>query len=320
MIRINLAKKIKRKSAAPKIIFWILILAAVAGAGYHYGPTYVPPIIELAQSEIRARQTTTPRTPLPAPIPRSDEPEVLPSTKVRSAMTENVVRDVVEDDNRTQSLLAVPYADMSLAEKINYEVLYGRNAFDMVARAVPPGIRLRSLAIDSFQIVHANGVGISREIVREMFSMFQAERGELLPPPRSQIRDGSSGSYVFDIRHRTNFGVGISEVFQAIDHLGFAESVPAHLRTFSRLAGEHGFRLSGNPVRQSANRIGEGEGIRYRRIVYRVSGTTSFGELHGFIRALYDEKIPVAIARVAMVAVSEEVVRADIELWFTVRE
>ncbi|MDR3012146.1 MAG: hypothetical protein LBU70_02925 [Chitinispirillales bacterium] len=331
MIKINLAPSKKKRGRIPrdrrspgdrrgsggKIVVALLLLVAGGGGGYYYVVYVMEPgqLSDIIAAVRTGSERTEPaKRPLPPPVPQIESPAARPSSGVRSRMAENVVREI-DDDGRAVSKLDLPYADMSAAERINYEVLFGRNIFNMITRNTPPGIRYRTLEIDSFQTIRATGEGSSRQMAREMFAAFKNERGELLPQPHSFIRDGAAGSFTFAIVHRPNFGFEVADPFQAIDHIGFRESLPQHLRTLTQLAGENRVRMSSAPTRISAEKSGD-----YRRVVYRMAGMTTYTDFHSFVQALYDARVPCAFQKIVIGATGGEQVRVGAEVLFVVRD
>ena len=332
MIRINLAKDpkvpkkkvervVRKKDRPGGAVFMFLLVAAVGGGGYYYYTTFIMPAPEVPQKE--------PVKPsLPPPVPQTDAPVELPSSLVRTNMAENVVKELDDDiisavtggggavgASREVNKLNTPYADMTTAEKINYEVLFARNVFDMITRSTPPGIRFRTLEIENFQTVYASGMGSSKEMMQEMFTAFRNERGELLPKPYSHIRDDDKGGFHFTIAQKPRFGLEVGDPFQALDHLGFRESLTDNLINFSRLAEASGFKMPAVPAQVSMERAGS-----YRRVIYKTEGMSTYKDMHRFVLALYAEKVPVAFKKISMTPVADEQVRVNAEILFTVRE
>jgi hypothetical protein len=203
---------------------------------------------------------------------------------------------------------------MPLAEKINYEALFARNVFDMVTRCTSPGIRLKELTVEDFQKVSASGIG-AKDMVEEMFASFKNERGEVMPKPHSYIKDGEGGKFAFVIVQKPNFGLQVSDPFQALEHITFKEGLALTLRSFSRLAGDCNFKMSAAPSQLSVEKAGD-----YRRVVYKAVGMSTYGDFHKLVRTLYNEKIPCAFKRVSMVPVKDEQIRVTAEVLFTVKE
>jgi hypothetical protein len=328
MIRINLAnssgasskKKTGRavkekKSSSVRPVFLVLLLILAVGVGAYYVMEYLKDMER--QQPVKAS--------LPPPVPKAEAtPATKPSSLVKTNMAENVVKEI-EGDSRiattptstSASRLNATYLEMSDPEKINYEVLFGRNVFDMIARCSRPGIGFGSLELENFQAIYASGSGMSRQMVQDMFTAYKNEKGELMPKPLSYIKDddNSKGNFRFVITFQPRYGNSVDDPFQAIDHIGFKGSIPQLLRTFSRLAGENNYKITAQPRQISTERAGS-----YRRITHKVSGTSTFGDFHKFVVALHNEKVPCAFKKISMKPIKDEIVRIDAEILFTVRE
>lgn len=286
----------------------LVVLILLAAGGVYYYITYMKPEGEAAKAERQIAKS------LPPPVPKADPKTVKPSSQVRTNMVEDVVKEFANDGTAAPNKLDTPYEQMPLAEKINYEALFARNALDMISRCMSPGIRLKELTVEDFQTVSASGAG-ARMMVEEMFASFKNERGEVLPKPHSYIKDGEGDNFAFAITMKPNYGLQISDPFQALEHLTFKEGLPLTLRKFSRIAGESGFKMSAEPSQLSVDKAGE-----YRRVVYKTVGMATYGDFHKFVRALYNEKMPCAFKKITMVPVKDEQIRVTAEALFTVKE
>jgi hypothetical protein len=326
MIRINLAKapgkparerapkpvKVRavresRGSSGPVLV--VLVLLAAAGGGFYYYITYMKPEAAATAAEQHVAKA------LPPPVPKAEPKTVKPSSQVRSNMVEDVVKELSDNEPpAARNKLDTPYDQMPLAEKINYEALFARNVFDMITRCMSPGIRLRLLDIDNFQTVSASGVG-ARDMIEEMFTVFKGERGEVLSKPYSYIKDGEGGSFAFMITQKPNFGMQVSDPFQALEHLTFKEGLALTLKNFSRLAGDCNFKMSAAPSQLNVEKAGD-----YRRVVYKAVGMSTYGDFHKLVRTLYNEKIPCAFKKINMIPVKDEQIRVTAEVLFTVKE
>ena len=345
MIRINLAKTPGKKGkeggskSGARIgpVYIVLLILALAGGGAYYYITYVKPgavtaeSVESAVSAVsgavseavtgviaalpeKREPDPVPPAPLPPPVPKDEAHAKKPSTLVRTNMAEDVVKEI-DTDVRPVNKLETPYAEMAAGEKVNYEVLFARNVFDMVTRCTPPGIRLKALDVDNFQTVYVSGAGLSRQMVQEMFTAYRNERGELMPKPQSYIKDDEGSHFIFAITYKPRYGMDVSDPFQALDRIGFKESLTDHMRSVTRLADVSGFKITSAPAQASAERDGN-----YRHVVYKAAGTSTYRDFHKFVLALYDEKVPCAFKKVKMTPVKDEVVHVDVEILFTVKE
>jgi len=277
-------------------------------------PVSQPPPAAVPEPAPAAAAPTVPEPAAAAPAPRAAAPSSVPSSLVRTNMIENVVREL-GNESRAVKKFDAAYEDMSTVEKINYEVLFARNAFEFVTRSVPPSVKLRTVEIEGFRTVYISGVSPTREMVQELFSAFRRVRGELLPKPFSHIKDDAKGGFQFVITTKPRFGLELDDPFQALDHLGFKESLTVNLRKFSRLAGSNNFKMRAAPSQISVDRTGS-----YRRVVYKAEGESTYRDFHKFVLALYDEKVPCAFRKITLTARNNDVVHVSAEILFTVKE
>jgi hypothetical protein len=272
---------------------------------------------EPAPEKAAAAAKPEPAAEKPAEAPPKKTAAPKPSSLVRSNMAEDVVKEFDNEAHAAAaaSKISVTYAEMTVAEKINYEVSFGRNAFEMVTRCAPPGTKLKTLEIENFQTIYASGAGASREMVQEMFAAFRKERGELLPKPLSHIRDGDKGGYQFVITHKPLFGTEPNAPFQAIDYIEFKGGLQVSINKFSKMAGANGVKLTSAPVQASVEKAGQ-----YRRFVYKASGVSTYQSFRKFVLALYGEKVTCAFKKVTMTPIKDEQVRVNMEILFTVKD
>ncbi|MFP4014843.1 MAG: hypothetical protein ACLFVQ_12210 [Chitinispirillaceae bacterium] len=301
MIRINLAKSNDSKGVfgsqktrmALVAFVCLVVVAGLAGTAFYIFRSTPSKQVAVASDPV---DTTAPK----------------PSSHIRPNMIENVVKEIRSGD-RSVKRFNISYEDMTVAEKINYEVLFGRNVLELVGRSVPAGIQLVSLEIEGFQSMYASGLGSSRELVSEMFSNFKSEPVEVLPLPLSNIKDDPIG-YRFVITCKTKFGLELSDAFQALDHLGFQEGLSVHLKSFSRLAEQNSVNFRSSPRRVSVERVGD-----YRRVIYRAEGESTYRDFHQFVLALYNEKVPCAFKKISLDAKSGTTIKVATEVLFTVK-
>ncbi|MCL2220184.1 MAG: hypothetical protein FWC23_03575 [Chitinispirillia bacterium] len=328
MIRINLANtggtKKKKGGGVKKLAgaFLFVMLLMLAGYGtYYYLIVMEHPVKKPLPEPVEVA------APEPAPVPKDDSPEARPSSQVRTNIVENTVKELgsgvdgsappeaVVSAAAAAARLDVPYNDMTTGEKINYEVLFGRNVLDMITRCTPPGIGYRQLDIENFQTVYGTGSGVSRQMVQELFASFRVERGELMPRPYSNIKDDDGGRFNFTVMHRPHFGPQVSDPFQALDHIGFRDGLSQLVQRMSQIADENGLKLSAAPAQVSVDRVGS-----YRRVAYKVTGMSTYKDFHKFVLALYSDRLPCALKKASLRAVRDEQVSVTAEILFTVKE
>jgi len=249
------------------------------------------------------------------------QPVVNSGFKPSAPVQANVLEDVVKDDgsgdseNSRPGLLQITYDEMSFNERMTYEVLYGKNVFEMLSRAIPEGIGLKTLDIDNFQTVYAVGLGETRELVSFTFSALKSEKLELLPQPYSYITSNSGKGYRFVVTCKTNFGLDLADPFQAIDHIGSKADLPIFLKKFTKAAQDDQIVLSGQSVLVSSDVSGT-----FKRYVYRVKGECTYKNFVHFVLSLYQNRLPCALKKVKIVAKTGAEITFDTEILFTLKE
>ena len=307
MIRINLLKKKtpgKKNQSVVRIIRWGVIVcigAVILTAGITGGRKLI-------------RQM---RSAKKQPVVQKPPSSYKPSTYNRADIVEDVVREISTEraaGRKTRSL-DLPYNDLSFIEKVNYEVLYGKNVFALLSRAVPSGIGLKSLEIDNFQTIYAVGLGTSRELVSSTFSALKAEKLELLPQPFSYITSNNGDGYRFVVTCKTLFGLDLTDPFQASDHLPARADLPLLTKKIKRMGSDEGITFREGPIQLNAEKIGA-----FRRFHYRYRATSTYNDFVKFLLSLHSNKIPCAFKKVDIKARSGSVVDIEAQVIFTVRE
>lgn len=286
-----------------RLITGIVIAAAAAAAMVAFGRNYL--------TKLRTAKSKPPAAQVSAPT------SFTPSTYKKSDIVEDVVREISSERAAgvTRRSLDLPYDELSFLEKVNYEVLFGKNVFKLLSRAVPQGIGLRSLEVDNFQTVYAVGLGTTRELVSSTFIALKSEKLELLPQPFSYITSNNGDGYRFVVTCKTKFGLDLADPFQASDHLPAREDLPVLKKKIISLGEEAGVLWSGGPLQLDAEKIGA-----YRRFHYRCRGTAAYNDFVKFMISLHANKIPCAFKKVNMKALNGSAVEIESHLIFTARE
>lgn len=307
MIRINLARK--RTPAHPSgmhfsVPRWLFIVVPtvliVSGGGYFgWRKLHTRPVVQVEE-----------------PAPAEAEP-FTPSTYSKADIVEDVVREMAGERAAAgmKETLDLSYSDLSFLEKVNYEVLFGKNVFSMLSRVVPSGIGLRSLETDNFQTVYAVGLGTSRELVSSTFIALKTEKLELLSRPYSYITENNGDGYRFVVTCKINFGLDLTDPFQASDYLPTKDDLPILTKRVVRIGDSTGVSFKGMPRRLDAERVGA-----YRRFHYGIGGRTTYNDFVKFLLALYEEKIPCAFKKINLKALSGSAVDIDLKFIITVKE
>jgi hypothetical protein len=305
MIRINLLKGVERKKRpAPlripgsvikgAIVF--LLVAILAGAGYLLitsGILKKKPVIVHAEVE---------HTP-PQPIAGS-----------------NVVEDVVHeiqgsrDVQEKGGVLHLSYADLSFAEKINYEILFAKNVCDLLARSAPAAIGLKTLEAREFQSIYGVGVSPSQGVITDFFNTLrEKEQAELLPRPHTNIMQRGKG-YQFVFTMKKEFGLNLLSpvVNLSLRQLPNRDNLDATVRKFMAVADECQLKSTQQP-RQVATTTYE----RFRRFTFKYRCTASYAQFVRFVDALQSAGIPCAFESFKLVAQSKSILIVDAQIVFT---
>jgi hypothetical protein len=305
MIRINLLKSLSSRKALPKkkvslsklILIAVPLLVVIGVAGYVGWKVIPGKSVEV--------QKVVPMTPKPV-VPVHSRPNIV----------EDVVREVGDKRNSPQSgIVKIDYADMTFPEKVNYEVQFGKTAFQKLSRAIPSGIGLKNLEIDDFQTIYAVGIGDTKELITTTFTALKNEEMDLLQQPYSYITSNAGKGYRFVVTCKVDFGVDHTDPFQAWDYTGTRDDIDEYLKKIAAVALENSIDLSRKPIQLSAQDIG-----LYRRYVYHYSGNSEYKQFVAFVLSLHNQKIPCAFKRVQLQAGSNLSVVIEFDLLLTVKE
>jgi|SRR5690554_52358 len=304
MIRINLLKEVYRKKRKPVLdnkkitaitIFAGLCLIFTGGIiGFLHLRNSSPP--KLHQEEVVT--------------------DYSPSSHLKPGMIEDIVHEI--NDSREKSIkegiLNIPYQDMSFVEQVNYEVAFGKNVVTMLSRVVPSGIGLNSLELTNFQTVYAHGVGKTKELIASTFNDLKKEKINLLQPPYSYIASDAKNGFKFVVTCKTDFGLNLSDPFQAVDHLGSREELSSILKNIVKIADENRIKFS-EPRQISAERVGQ-----YRRFIYKVEGSGIYKDFVRLVLDLYNEQVACAFKKLNIKAKTRSSVIINAELLLTVKD
>jgi hypothetical protein len=240
-----------------------------------------------------------------------------PSTYNKANIVEDVVREISieRSSGKNKSLLDLQYGELSFLEKVNYEVLFGKNVVTLLSRVIPSEIGLKRLEVDNFQTVYAVGLGTTRELVSSTFIILKQERLELLPQPFSYITSNNGDGYRFVVTCKTKFGLDLTDPFQASDHLPVRDDIPLLTRKIIRMGNDAGVTFKKDFRQVHAEKVGG-----YRRLHYENSGITTYNDFVKFLLDLYEDKVPCAFKKIDIKARSGTKVAVAVEVIFTARE
>jgi hypothetical protein len=306
MIRINLLREPQGKPRRPrrgmgKIILVAVIVIAVGAAG---GALWM-----FRSAIFRAA----------APAPKKDyavKQEAAPSTYSREGMVEDVVKEVSDAGQKLSSsgMLSLPYEELSFSEKINYEVLFAKNVVELLGRAVPAGIGLRSLESDNFQTVYAVGIAPSRELVESVFAALKAEKVTLLPRPLTMITPNGRDGFKFAFTGKPEFGLNLTDSIMDAPFIADRD-LPRVLQAMERSARENSITIVKGPVQVSSEKVGA-----YYRHLYKWSGQGSYRNFVKFVMHLYQARQFCAFKRISVNAQSGASVKIESQVLITTRQ
>jgi len=292
MIRINLLKsQPNKRSSAHLPIGRIVLVAAIAvilvagvGAAWKFRTMFT------SAEKVQPQEKTT----------YTVNPEAAPSTFSKQNIVEETVREVSDEHQQLSSsgMLSLPYAELSFAEKMNYEILFAKNVVEVLARAVPPGVGLRSLDLDNFQTVYAVGLAPSREVVQTMLSTLKVAHMEVLPPPYSFVKQNDAQSCKFAMSCKPEFGLNLADPIIDAPYASNL-SVDSLLAAFGTIAKECNIIISKAPAQVSSEKTGG-----FYRMQYQWSGSGSYKNVVKFLTFLYQANARCAFRHISLNAVS----------------
>jgi len=310
MIRINLLKNISYTAVRERRL---PVKAIAAGAGVIAflaacigGMVLLKPLLARRQAPVVAH----------APIKAEGPP---PSTFVKSKTVEDVVADAdTKGDaiDTASGYLNLPYDQLSLQERINFESLFARMVCEMIVRDVPGSIGLVSLSLSDYQTVSATGIGSSRELVNGMFESLRRERLDFLPPPRSSIRP-HAGGFRFEFVCRIKWGLTTIDPFvdMSLSNLPYRESLAATVKEFEKRCRSSGVALHGRPEPKTSDLAGP-----YPRFVYHINAYASFAQFTKLLQSLYDARMQCAFKELSLKAAGESLVSINATIVFTTKK
>jgi hypothetical protein len=305
MIRINLLREpsAKRRKKRINLVPVLIVAVAVVAAGGAGTVLW------------KFRSALIPR-PHKAEAPYVVKKESAPSTFAQHHIVEDVVKEVNDANQKlTKSgMLTLPYGELSFAEKINYEILFAKNIADLLGRAVPGGIGLRSLEAENFQTLYVVGLGPSRDLIQGMVGELKTSGVEILPPPYSFIKPNDGRSFKFAFSCKCEFGLNLTDpVLDA--PFASKNDLPAVLVTFERFAKENGVAVAARPKQVASEKVGG-----YYRTCYQWTGSGSYKNFVKLITRLNQTSAKCAFKRISLVAMPGGNLRIESQILLTTRE
>jgi hypothetical protein len=306
MIRINLLRESGKKTIQPrrgrgKVILVagiVAVVVATGGALWKFHPVLFPGPAAPQKQEYTVKK------------------DAAPSTYAKKYIVEEVVKEVSDARQRlsTDGMLSLSYEDLSFSEKISYEALFAKNIVELLGKAVPIGIGLRSLEIDNFQTLYAMGMAPSRDLVEKVFVTLKNEKVDLLPKPLTIITPNGRNGFKFAFTGKTEFGLNLTDPFVGAVLLSNSD-LPRALSAFERIAKENSISIKKGLSMISAEKVGA-----YYRHQYRWSGTGSYKNFIKLVLQLYQTKQFCAFKRISINALSSSSVSVESQIIVTTRE
>jgi len=210
----------------------------------------------------------------------------------------------------TGAVADVSYNDLPLGERVGYEVLFAKNVMDLVGKAVPAGVGIRTLAVDDFQTVYAVGLAPSRALVEGLFVSLRNNNVDLLPKPLTRILPNGDDGFRFVITGKPAFGHD-----RAGAPLPSSGDAAAAVREFEKAAKEASISFVKKPVGISAEKA-----AGCVRHVYRWSGRGSYRDFVGLVDGLYRSRQRIAFKNFSLTAGNGSNVAIESQLIVTTRE
>ncbi len=308
MIRINLLKEspaAKHKKKRIKFVPVLLVILAVLIAGGAGAALW-----KFASTSVltKHRASKAPQYTV--------KNENSPSTFAQRHIVEDVVKEVSDANQKlTKSgMLSLPYGELSFAERINYEILFAKNIADVLGRAVPANIGLRSLDADNFQTLYVVGLGPSKDLIQGMVAALKTDGAEILPPPYSFIKPNDGASFKFAFSCKLEFGLNLAE---AVIDAPFArkEDLMSQVGTFEKFAKENGIVITGRPKQISSEKVGG-----YYRTRFQWKGNGSYKNFVKLIMRLYQANTKCAFKRISLTAMPGSTLGIESQILITTRE
>jgi hypothetical protein len=242
-----------------------------------------------------------------------------PSTYSNANVVEEVVKEVSDSrlKLRESGVLDLPYDQLSFSERINYEFLFTKNVFEMLARIVPLGIGFKTLEIDNFQTIYAVGLGPTKNLIQDMLVSLKKEKVTVMSPPYSFIKPAWKEGFRFAFSCKTNFGLNFADplVDASLTRLPSRAALPEVLDQFIKLAKQNHITITKKIRQTSSEKAGS-----YYRLLYQWSGTASYKNFVQFVESLYDAKFMGALKQCSLAAKTSSIIKIESQLVVTAKE
>ncbi len=308
MIRINLLKEPQKKRKRAKKKLNILPLVIVCGIALVVGGA--------GFTVWKLRSVIFPKPVKQETHEYAVKKESAPSTYSQQYIVEEVVKEVSDANQKlTQSgVLSLPYAELSFTEKINYEILFAKHVTELLGKAVPAGIGLRSLDMDNYQTLYAVGIGSSKELIQGMVTSFKNENVEILPPPYSFIKPNDGKSFKFAFSCKLEFGLNLTE--PVIDApFTVNDKLPQLVSSFEDLAKQSGISIPEGLKKISSEKIGG-----FYRHQYHWTGNGTYKNFVSLVSKVYQANAKCAFTKISLIALTGANLKMDCHIIITTQQ
>ncbi len=302
MIRINLLKQTTKKKVARKGLSQknvILLFSVVGGAVLLVGIVFVIKSFLLVgpKKEVMMAQD-----------------DYMPSTFTNANAIEEPVRDMdhSKDKLNQRGLLDIAYSEMSLIEKINYEIHFAKNVCDLLSNTVLPGVDFKTLEMQQFTTFKGSGLSSSKAGIVTLLKSLRSKKIELLPKPQTLIKKNNEG-YSFTLACKTNFGLNLEAPF-ILGHndLPAYEELSHIVEKVKNTAEDEQLNLSSKLTKKDSSLKGD-----FRQFQYRLKGVATYKDFVAFVNSLYTRNIPCSFKSAKVTAKSEHAVTIEADLIIT---
>ncbi len=303
MIKINLLKtSVRKPSEKPGIVPKLLIGLGVVSIT----------VIVIGMVSIISKYVGTSNSSKPPMVSRSNGN--LPSTFNKNNVVEETVREIENTDklNRTSGVLNLSYNEFSFEDKINYEINFAKNVCEFLADVVPEGIGFKRFEAKDFETLYGSGISDSRSLVARMFKGFIRNGTELQPKPYTIIRP-KNDNFQFTLSGTKQFGLDLASPYLiSTTQLPSRDDVPFKTREIQRIGKESGLIFKEDFRALTVEAVGKS---RRHRFTFTADG--SYEQFVKFVTMLNESKIPCAIEKFELNAVSNDTLNINGQFFIT---
>ncbi|MDR0304149.1 MAG: PilN domain-containing protein [Chitinispirillales bacterium] len=222
--------------------------------------------------------------------------ETSQEVKTRTMM-DAIVEEIVDPVSKIFPKNAIGnknYEEMAKWEQINYEVKFTFLLLEAFSKIPPSGVLFNNIRVSDYKLLVADGTAPDKETISTMLSRLKTSEWELLPKPKTSIRDGGS-FYYFHIE---------AEYYPGMKNVIKQPINPDNIPDLPRLAGVK------DAVVKAANSAGlKNQGLileksQYepdvKEYVYSIKISGNFNNLLIFFKKLSDINVPIRCSEISI--------------------